>query len=122
MVNNLTTEDFEEKVIKAKKPVIVKMYTKSCVPCKLFSPIYKELSEENGHIDFYQLDAEEEHAIATEYDLMVVPTVMFFYKGEYLDRFSGMLNKEKVLSLFEELVIESFEKPFGRSEEHSIGI
>jgi len=103
MIKNLVTKDFEDKVLKIKKPIMVKFTTKTCNPCKIFAPTYEELAKENKHIKFYQIDAEEEHTLAVEYDLRSVPTVMLFNNGEYLDRLSGGLNKEKVEDMIKDL-------------------
>jgi len=101
MINNLTTKEFEEKVLQSKKPAMVKLYTKTCVPCKIFNPIFEEMAEENPHIDFFEVDAEEEYGIAGRYDLMSVPTLLYFNKGDYIGRVNGNLSKEAVLSMLE---------------------
>ena len=46
MVNQINSDQFEEKVLKSEKPAVVDFYADWCGPCKMMSPLIDELSEE----------------------------------------------------------------------------
>ena len=45
---NVTDENFDEKVLKSDKPVLVDFWAEWCGPCKMVGPILEEISEEKG--------------------------------------------------------------------------
>ena len=47
MAARITKADFEEKVLKADKPVLVDFYSDSCFPCKQLSLILGDIEDEN---------------------------------------------------------------------------
>ena len=43
---NVTDENFDEKVLKSDKPVLVDFWAEWCGPCKMVGPILEEISNE----------------------------------------------------------------------------
>jgi thioredoxin len=91
----LSDQDFEAKVLKSVKPVLVDFFAEWCGPCKMAGPIIEELSEEYkdkmviGKVD---VDANKEYA--GKYGVMSIPTVIMFKGGEEVDRMTGFKGKE----------------------------
>ena len=68
MGHELEAADFEEKVIKSKKPVMVDFFAPWCGPCKIMGPIVSELSKEySGKIDIYKMNVDEAGDLASQY-------------------------------------------------------
>ncbi len=83
MVNQINSDQFEEKVLKSEKPAVVDFYADWCGPCKMMSPLIDELSEEYKlSMDFYKCDIDANGDIAQKYGVMSIPTVIVFNKGE----------------------------------------
>ena len=77
-VYDTNVESGDEIKFLGKKPVVLDFHAKWCGPCKALSPILKELDKEyNGKIDIYKMDIEEELAIAQQFNVMSVPTLVF---------------------------------------------
>ena len=48
MVKDITTQEFDEKVIDSSKPVLVDFWAEWCGPCKMLSPVVDNVSEQVG--------------------------------------------------------------------------
>jgi len=74
---DVTAENMNE-VISNNDFVIVDFWAPWCGPCKGFSPIYEELSEKYPDIVFAKVNTEEEQALAGEFQIRSIPTIMIF--------------------------------------------
>ena len=93
---NLTKELFEQK-IQEKFTGVVDFYAEWCGPCKAMSPMLDKLNEELGSEIIYKIDIEKEKAIAKEYEIRSVPTLVFFKDGEPVNRIIGATSKKSIL-------------------------
>ena len=99
----LTSENFENEVLKADKPVLVDFWAEWCGPCKMLAPVIAEIAEEyEGKIKVAKLNIDEEMALAVQYKIASIPTVLLFENGEVVKKAIGFAPKE---SLVEELGI-----------------
>ena len=94
MVNNglihLKQEDFEREVLKSGVPTVVDFYADWCGPCRMVSPIMESLSREYaGRVKFVKVDADDNQALATRYQVMSIPTVIIFNGGRIVDTVIG---------------------------------
>ena len=90
---NVTDENFETKVIKAEKPVIVDFWAPWCGPCTTISPVLEEISNEMPEVVIAKLNIDEELNTGTKYGIRGIPTIMIFKKGELIDTKVGSLPK-----------------------------
>lgn len=94
-VLQITDKDFEDKVLKADKPVMVDFFAEWCGPCKTAAPIIDELSEEyRGKVEIVKVDVDANQVTAGKYGVMSIPTVVMFKGGEEVDRMIGFKGKE----------------------------
>jgi thioredoxin 1 len=98
-------QDFQEKVIKNEKPVMVDFYADWCGPCKMAAPIIEELSEEyKDKAVIGKLDVDEHTQTAQQYGVMSIPTVIMFKGGEEVGRKIGFAGKAGYVDLLQEHV------------------
>lgn len=100
MVNILTDQDFEGKVLKNSKPVLVDFYAVWCGPCKLAEPVLEELSEEmKDKVEFMKLDVDQNPKSSQAHGVMSIPTTILFKDGKEVGRQSGFGGKKPFMDL-----------------------
>ena len=86
-------KEFNELI---KKEAVVDFYATWCGPCKMFGPIFEEVSKEKD-VNFVKLDVDNFSDIAREYGVMSIPTIIVFRDGKEVKRFTGFMSKEEFL-------------------------
>ena len=93
--------DFQSEVLDSTLPVLVDFSAVWCGPCKMLDPIVKQLAEEwDGKVKVVKLDVDNNPDLAMRYQVMGVPTLMLFVKGEPLERVTGYQPKDRVIQKF----------------------
>jgi thioredoxin 1 len=100
-VNSLT---FEQEVVKAETPVIVDCFAKWCAPCKKIAPMFEEVAAEyEDKIKFVIIDLDKSKDIAKQYNVVGIPTLLLFDKGEVKEKLVGNTTKDKLKASIEEV-------------------
>jgi thioredoxin 1 len=90
----LTEENFRAEVLESSQLVLVDFWAEWCMPCRAFSPILEDLADElAGTVRVGKLNIDEYPAIATQYKVRSIPTVLIFQKGELVDTIVGAIPK-----------------------------
>lgn len=97
MVSELTTKQFQKKILENDLPAVVDIYTLRCPKCKVIDPIFKATAEANNeNYSFFKLNASENMEIAKRYKVLGVPTLLFFRHGKLVDKKTGVLSQQKI--------------------------
>lgn len=96
----ITTADFEQKVLKCEKPVLVDFYADWCGPCKMMAPIIAEFAQKYADkVDVYKLNIDKSFEIAAKYNVMSIPTLILFKNGEPAQKSVGLIGLDDVEKL-----------------------
>lgn len=102
---HVTDDDFDAVVLGGEKLAVVDFWAEWCIPCQIMSPHIGFLAEEYGErIVVAKLDVEENPITPVRYNILGLPTVIFFRNGEEVDRHTGMLNVEDLSERVEKLL------------------
>ncbi|MFV8465749.1 thioredoxin [Flavobacterium sp. LB1P62] len=85
-------------IIQSEKPVLIDFFATWCGPCKMLSPILKEVKDSLGdRVSIIKIDVDKNQQIASQYQVRGVPTMILFQNGKQLWRQSGVLTKEDII-------------------------
>ncbi|MEG1885735.1 MAG: thioredoxin family protein [Alistipes sp.] len=97
--------DFD-KIIWRDALTYVDFFAMWCRPCLLMFPIVDKFQQQmKGRVDVYKIDIEsaEDADIIQRYNILSVPTSLFFRHGEILWRGSGLMSFEQLRGVVVEL-------------------
>ncbi len=101
----VTTDQFEETVLKSETPVLVDFWAVWCGPCKMIKPHVEALADEYaGRVKVVSVDVDNEHEIAEKYGIMSIPTLFFFKDGKVVDQQVGAVSKKDIASKMDSLI------------------
>lgn len=84
-------------LINSTKPVLVDFFAEWCGPCKMMTPILKDVKKEVGDaVTIIKVDIDKSPGTATVYNVQGVPTLILFKEGKILWRQSGVVDKNSL--------------------------
>src|SRR5437762_13116106 len=93
-ISHLTTESFKSAIASSATPVLVDFWAPWCGPCKAIAPILEELATElDGKLKIVKVNIDDHDAVATEYGVRAIPTMILFKAGKVAETLVGMMPK-----------------------------
>ena len=100
MAMEFTSANFTEEVLNSPIPVMVDFWATWCMPCKMLAPTLEELAEEaNGAYKVGKVNVDAEPALAAQFGIMNIPTVLVFKYGQVVEKSVGLVQKSQLADL-----------------------
>jgi thioredoxin 1 len=98
----VTQQNFASEVLQSQTPVLVDFWAEWCNPCRALAPVLDELADEyEGRVKIAKVNVENEQAIASEYGIRAIPTMLLFDKGQVADQIVGLRSKRDLKASFD---------------------
>ena len=102
MITKINEQDFQTKVVKD-AVAVVDFSATWCGPCRMLAPVLEEVSEElAGKANFYNVDVDDDGALAAGFGISSVPTVLILKNGKVADQSVGFRPGPAMKSWIEE--------------------
>lgn len=88
------------ELINQEKPVLVDFYADWCGPCKMMSPILKEVKDALGDsVSILKINVDTNQELSAKCQVKGVPTLILFKDGKQTWRQSGVVQKNELIAL-----------------------
>ena len=89
------------ELINSDKKVLIDFYADWCGPCRMVSPFVEQIAEENPQYIIGKVNVDEEPDLAAQFEVVGIPMLIVFEKGEIVNKVSGARPKHQILKLLE---------------------
>lgn len=93
-VEIINKENFNEKVLNQEGIVLVDFWAEWCSPCRMMLPIIEEFAGEQEQIKVCKVNVDDNPELASQYNVMSIPTFIIFKNGKEEKRLVGTQGKE----------------------------
>ena len=95
----LTTENFEQEVLKSEVPVLIDFWAPWCGPCRMLSPVIEEISEEAEGFKVMSVNTDDEPELALRFGIRAIPTLIVVQNGQVVNQSVGVIPKDDILDM-----------------------
>ncbi len=95
----ITKDNFHQEVINSEKTVLMDFWATWCGPCRMIAPILEEIAQEREDIIVGKINVDEEPALANQFKIMSIPTLILMDKGQIVSQSVGAAPKNKILTM-----------------------
>lgn len=93
---DLDDSSFYPYIEKNHMPVVVDFWASWCGPCNSMAPAFKNVAMESDGILFAKVNTEDAKAVSADAVIRSLPTLIFFHKGQEIDRISGGMSESQI--------------------------
>jgi len=94
LVSHVTTDTFDQEVIKSPKPVLIDFWAPWCAPCRAIAPMVEELAGTyEGRLKVVKVNVDDNPDTAARYGIRGIPTLLIVKNGQVTEQIVGLRPK-----------------------------
>jgi thioredoxin 1 len=98
-LEHVTTANFEERVLKCDRPVLVDFYADWCGPCQKLGPVLDDFADEHPEIRVVKVNVDENRDLVGRYGVNGFPTLLVIRDGKVTGESVGLVAKQTLVEL-----------------------
>ena len=104
MAKDLNSANFNE-IVKSDKLVLLDFWASWCGPCKMLSPVIDRIAQEyEGKINVGKVNVDDEGALASQFAIVSIPTVILFKDGKVVEKLIGVHSFDDYADMIDKLL------------------
>jgi len=101
-VVHVDADSFKAMVLQSDTPVLVDFWADWCQPCHMLSPIVDEVAGlMSGQVTVAKVNIDNNPALADEYKVQSIPTLILFKGGKVSSTLVGVKPKSEILKMLQ---------------------
>ncbi len=98
-------EEFKEKVLDSKIPVIMDFYADWCGPCRALSPTIEKVAKEyEGKLSLVKVDCDECEDLSRDMEIKSIPTIIIMKNGEQIGKNVGYMTETQLKKFIDKTI------------------
>lgn len=103
--NSIDEDAIQDRINSASQPVVIDIWMDDCPPCNMLAPKLKAVAQNyEGQIKVLKVNVENDSPVFDEYDIEMVPTLLFFKTGEEIGRLEGLVHSNELDQEFKKAI------------------
>ncbi|AIF52221.1 MULTISPECIES: thioredoxin [unclassified Pelosinus] len=105
VLNIADENEFKEKISQKDKPVLVDFWASWCGPCKMVAPELEAVGQEyEGKAVVMKVNVDEQQQLASNYNVMGIPTLLLFKDGVEVERIVGYRPRKDLMDAIDKVI------------------